>query len=87
MSRGSYAAELIHYSVAVGEVLRECREDAGLTLNEVEEITSGRLKASIVSAYERADRSASLERLLELARFYQVPPDLLLSVIEKRCQR
>lgn len=86
MTRTSYATELLDYSFVVGQVLREMREDAGLSLNDVERRTAHRMKASILGAYERADRSVSLDRLLHLARLYQVPPDVLISVIEKRCQ-
>lgn len=66
------------YQRAVGERLRWIRRQKGLSLRDLEEQSRGRFKASVVSAYERGTRSLSAQRFLELARFYDVPPTVLL---------
>lgn len=71
----------------IGQVLREVREDAGMSQADVHRITSGRIHRTTLSMWESGTRTVSVDRLLDLARVYQVPPDVLLSVIEKRCQR
>lgn len=57
----------------VGARLRETREAAGLSLANVERISGGAWKAAVVASYERADRAASLARLVDLAAWYGVP--------------
>lgn len=74
------------YASTVGEVLREAREDAGWSLQDVRRITSGRLKLTTLCSWERGERNVSLARLFDLARLYQIPADVLISVIEKRLQ-
>lgn len=71
----------------IGEVLREVREDHGLSLHDVERRTANRLHPSALGAWERGQRTVSVNRLLDLARVYRVPPDVLMSVIERRCQQ
>ncbi len=76
----------------VGRVLREIRTDAGLSLHDAEmrsrrpDVEARPVKASILGAYERGDRMVSLDRLIELARIYDVAPGVLISVIEARIQ-
>jgi len=55
----------------VGAHLRSVRKLRNLSLHGVEEACG--LKASIVSAYERGERTISVVRLQRLARLYQVP--------------
>ncbi len=71
-------------SAIVGAVLREVRVDAGLSLREVEEQTDGQMRASVLSEYERGERMISTNRLLQLARIYQVDLGVLMTVIERR---
>jgi transcriptional regulator with XRE-family HTH domain len=51
----------------------------GFTLREVSAASRGRFKPSVVGGYERGERSISLERFVELARFYGMPADRLLA--------
>jgi len=43
--------------------------------------SAGRFKPSVIGGYERGERSISLSRFCELARFYGVPPDRLLAEV------
>lgn len=61
------------YAEALGEQLRNVRQQQGLSLQEVEERSDGALKASVVGAYERGERAVSVTRLRALADFYRVP--------------
>jgi transcriptional regulator with XRE-family HTH domain len=68
----------------VGEVLRDVREERGLTLRKVSEQSQGRFKPSVIGGYERGERSISLVRFCELASFYGIPADRLLARALKR---
>lgn len=61
------------YAERLGERLRNVRQQQGLSLHEVESTSDGRLKASVVGAYERGERAISVSRLRVLAEFYRVP--------------
>jgi transcriptional regulator with XRE-family HTH domain len=54
-------------------LIRELRKKKGLTLKECEELSQGRFKAVVMGSYERGTRAISLERLQEIADFYEVP--------------
>jgi transcriptional regulator with XRE-family HTH domain len=56
----------------LGEHLRDVRRQQGWSLNEIEAASEGRFKASVLGAYERGDRTVSIERLRQLAEFYRV---------------
>lgn len=58
---------------AIGERLRNIRRQQGLSLADVQQRSNGHWKAVVIGAYERGDRSVSIARLAELARFYGVP--------------
>jgi transcriptional regulator with XRE-family HTH domain len=62
----------------LGEQLRQVRRQQDLSLHDVEVLSEGRFKASVVGAYERGERSLSVERLHQLAEFYRVGVDELL---------
>ncbi len=66
------------YAQALGEQLRNVRAQQGLSLQDVEQRSDGTLKASVVGAYERGERSVSVARLRVLADFYRVPITQLL---------
>jgi transcriptional regulator with XRE-family HTH domain len=57
----------------LGSRLRDIRHQQGLSLAQVQARSGGRWKAVVVGAYERGDRSITIGRLEELARFYGVP--------------
>jgi transcriptional regulator with XRE-family HTH domain len=61
------------YAKALGARLRSIRQQQGLSLQGVEEKSSGRWKAVVVGSYERGDRAVTVSRLAELADFYRVP--------------
>ena len=55
------------------QLVRQLRRGKGLTLRQCEEQSEGRFKAVVMGSYERGTRAISLERLQEIADFYQVP--------------
>lgn len=63
---------------SVATSLRQIRKQKGLTLKAVEKLSGGKWKAVVVGSYERQDRALSLNRAIELAKFYQVPLEQLL---------
>lgn len=69
---------MVQYAKMVGEQLRKVRLQKGYSLQEVEEKSRKRFKASIVGAYERGERNVSVPRLYELAKFYKAPVDFFL---------
>ena len=66
------------YSRALGQRLRAIRQQQGLSLHGVESKSKGRWKAVVVGSYERGDRAITVQKLSELAAFYQVPVSELL---------
>ncbi len=66
------------YSQRVGSRLRSLRKQRGLTLQQVEVLSSKRLKGSLLAAYERGDRNISVSRLHQIALLYAVPVTQLL---------
>lgn len=62
----------------LGARLRSIRRQQGMSLADVQARSSGQWKAVVVGAYERGDRTITVAKLSELARFYGVPlADLL----------
>ena len=66
------------YRSLVGERIRSIRKQKRLSLQEVEARSEAEFKASVLGAYERAERAISVPRLQRLAKFYNVPVDQLL---------
>ena len=66
------------YRGLVGERIRSIRTQKRLSLQEVEARSEAEFKASVLGAYERAERAISVPRLQRLANFYNVPVDQLL---------
>lgn len=66
------------YARALGARLRAIRNQQGLSLQRVEDMSEGKWKAVVVGSYERGDRAVTVQRLSELAAFYGVPPVELL---------
>lgn len=59
-----------------------------MTLRDVGIRSAGRFKATAVAAYERADRSISLERFCRLSEVYGMAPDrLLLQILWRDANR
>ncbi|HEY7283214.1 MAG TPA: helix-turn-helix domain-containing protein [Actinomycetota bacterium] len=72
-----------NFDMFAGRVLRRLRRSRGLTVRDVERQSREVFKGSILSGYERGERSISLRRFWELARFYGVPPDWVLAEIAR----
>ena len=60
------------YNSRVGERLRATRRAKKMSLQEVEGVSIGEFKASVLGAYERGERSISVPRLWRLAGLYCV---------------
>lgn len=78
MTHGSDAA-----ARALGERLRWVRVQQDHSLQDVEALSGGELKASVLGAYERGERAVSITRLRLLAGFYGVPVSQLLPVQDR----
>jgi transcriptional regulator with XRE-family HTH domain len=55
------------------KVLKDLRRRKGLTLEEFEKFSGGKVKAVVLGSYERGTRAISLARLEQLAQIYEVP--------------
>ncbi len=69
---------MTEYQRRLGSRLRAIRQQQGLTLQQVEELSQGKWKAVVVGSYERGDRAVSVAKLAELGEFYNVPVSELL---------
>jgi transcriptional regulator with XRE-family HTH domain len=63
----------------LGRALRRARLSRGLTLRDVGIRSKGTLSPTAVAGYERNERAISLQRFCDLAAFYGVAPERLLS--------
>jgi transcriptional regulator with XRE-family HTH domain len=70
-------------SASVGRALREARTRVGLRLADVRRLSNGRFSPTTVAGYERAERSITIERFVELCDLYQVEPERLLAQIRR----
>jgi transcriptional regulator with XRE-family HTH domain len=61
------------YALEVGARLRSVRRQKGLSLEAMEQRSTGEFRASILGAYERGQRRISVRRLQRLAQLYGVP--------------
>jgi transcriptional regulator with XRE-family HTH domain len=55
-----------------GEQLRLIRNARRLSLSQVEKLSGGTVKGSVLGAYERDDRAVSVDRAREIAAAYGV---------------
>lgn len=62
----------------LGSHLRRLRRQKGLSLLDVQALSEGTFKASVVGAYERGERAVSAIRLAGLARLYRLPLQAML---------
>ena len=53
--------------------IRQLRREKGFTLLECEIQSRGRIRAVVLGAYERGDRSMSLKKVIEIAELFGVP--------------
>jgi len=52
--------------------IRQLRRERGLTLLAFEKLSGGRIRAVVLGAYERGDRSMSLNKVIEIAEVFGV---------------
>lgn len=69
------------FALEIGRALRRARGARDLTLREVSDMTMGRFKSTSVAAYERGERTISLERFIELCDLYGIPAQAMLAEI------
>ena len=69
-------------NVRLGEHLRRLRKQKGLSLLDVQALSEGEFKASVVGAYERGERAVSAVRLARLATMYRLPLQAMLPPAE-----
>lgn len=62
----------------LGDHLRRLRKQKGLSLLEVESLSSSEFKSSVLGAYERGERAISAARLARLAELYRLPLQAML---------
>lgn len=67
---------------ALGEVLRACRLDSGLTAEQVGQTLN--LSTQTIHSYELAKASISVVRLFELGVLYKTEPDEILRAASQR---
>lgn len=65
-------------NVRLGEHLRRLRRQKGLSLPDVQALSEGEFKASVMGAYERGERAISAVRLAKLAALYKLPLQAML---------
>lgn len=63
----------------VGARLRSIRRSRSLSLNEVEALSHGSLKAVVLGSYERGSRNLTIKRAIEIAKIYNIPVAEILS--------
>ena len=68
----------MNYESELGLRLRNLREGKRLSRKDVENLTGGEFKESILSMYENGRRRIAVPRLRKLAEFYQVPASFLM---------
>jgi transcriptional regulator with XRE-family HTH domain len=74
------------FANVVGEVLRACRQERGLSLHDVSIRSRGIFKPSVLGGYERGERSISVERFCDLANTYGISADRLLARVLDRLE-
>ena len=63
---------------AIGAALRNARRSRRLTLRDVEASSHGSVSAAALGGWERAERSITVARFIELAHLYGFTPEQLL---------
>lgn len=68
----------------VGRVLREVREDGGMSRGDVEARSHGRISVAALGSWERGERALSLPSLVCFAETCRVDARHLLALIDSR---
>ena len=59
--------------------IRNLRKSRRLTLQDIERISEGRIKAVVMGSYERGTRAISLARTIEIANLFGIPVNELIA--------
>ncbi len=70
----------------IGVKLRHIRKHHGLSLLDVQKMTDGIFTVVSVGAYERGNRTISLPKFMELCKFYNIPPHVVLQYPRMTCR-
>jgi transcriptional regulator with XRE-family HTH domain len=62
--------------------IRQLRRERGLTLRDFEKKSEGRIRAIVMGAYERGDRSMSLGKVIEIAEVFGIEVSHLIGSAE-----
>ena len=65
-------------AIRLGDHMRKLRRQKGLSLLDVQALSEGEFKASVMGAYERGERAVSAVRLAKLATLYRLPLQAML---------
>ncbi|WP_312856542.1 transcriptional regulator [Phytoactinopolyspora halotolerans] len=67
------------FAKAVGRRLRKLRMKRQLSMQAVQDQSGGTISSAVIGSYERGERVPSVVRLAQIADFYGVPVDSLVS--------
>lgn len=70
----------------IGVKLRHIRKHLGWSLLDVHKFSDGNFNIATVGSYERGNRTISLPRFIELCRFYNIPPHVVLQYPRMTCK-
>jgi transcriptional regulator with XRE-family HTH domain len=82
MANEQTAQDADDLNVHLGEHLRKLRKQKGFSLLDVQALSLGEFKASVMGAYERGERAISALRLSRLATLYRLPLQAMLPASE-----
>lgn len=71
-SQSEGKAALDEFDRLLGERLRAARKRRGWSLHDVEKYSDSEFKSSVLGAYERGERTVSVQRLHRLSQLYSV---------------
>ncbi len=75
------------FITSLGVRLRDQRLRRQLTLQEVERLTGGSIRYTVLGSYERGERTPGIRRIMQLADLYRVPVETLLHSPEELSRR
>ena len=60
-------------TTSISARIRRQRKARSLTLQDIERLSAGRIKAVVMGSYERGSRAISLARAIEIANLFSIP--------------
>jgi len=60
-------------TASISARIRKYRKTRSLTLQDIERLSNGRIKAVVMGSYERGSRAISLARTIEIANLFAIP--------------